>query len=285
MIGHQAILLSLITSLAVTAFATPHKYTLPCPAFTSSTVKHPTRTITRTRIRRSNPRTRTFPRDYRHTQCSKLQASNDFWNGITELWDEFIEVSTYGPSERKMLKANRERQRQRQRELQQDDYDSSSNSQDTSTNSASAFSDDNGDDAWLEAFQSAKNSKVEDTDTTPSEADLDFDGYALRDVLIAKWGVPLDIDFQSGASSLYCTVLPMVGYGSPLKSRHDSELDYLMHLQGVVEVLHKYDNLDGFLVFVQETNRAPKPGTDSVPFRLDLSEEEKEKIMVLKNGL
>ena len=40
--------------------------------------------------------------------------NNNIWTGISSLWDEIIEMSTYGPSERKMLKVQRERQMQRQ---------------------------------------------------------------------------------------------------------------------------------------------------------------------------
>ena len=38
-----------------------------------------------------------------------------FWDGLSELWEEIIEVSTYGPSERKLLK----KQREQESELQQ----------------------------------------------------------------------------------------------------------------------------------------------------------------------
>ena len=78
---------------------------------------------------------------------------------------------------------------------------------------------------------------------------------------------------------IYCTVLPVVGYGGgPLQSRHATELEYLIHLQGVVEVLHKYDNLEEFIAFIETTDRVPKRGTDSVPFCLSLSGEEIDKI-------
>ena len=108
----------------------------------------------------------------------------------------------------------------------------------------------------------------------------DFDGYALRDLLMAKWGAPLDVDFQRDASlnQVYCTVLP-IAFGQKLKCRHETELDYLMHLQGVVEVLRKYDQLQDFVAFVDETNKAPKAGTDSVPFRLNLDEEQTRQIL------
>ena len=77
---------------------------------------------------------------------------------------------------------------------------------------------------------------------------------------------------------MYCTVLP-IAFGQKLKCRHETELDYLMHLQGVVEVLRKYDQLQDFVAFVDETNKAPKAGTDSVPFRLNLDEEQTRQIL------
>ena len=52
-----------------------------------------------------------------------------------------------------------------------------------------------------------------------------------------------------------------------------------MHLQGIVEVLRKYGQLEEFVLFVEETNRKPKAGTDSVPFRLNLNEEQKRQIL------
>jgi Domain of unknown function (DUF3067) len=110
-------------------------------------------------------------------------------------------------------------------------------------------------------------------------SDLDFDGYALRDLLISKWGVPLDIDFQRGYSqqTVYCTILPVV-FGSR-KCRHVQELDYLMHLQAVVEILHAYNNLEEFREFIETTNRTPKPGVESVPFRLELSPRQLSKVL------
>ena len=215
---------------------------------------------------------------------------------MTELWDEIIEVSTYGPSERKMLKAQRERQQQQQKfesSMQSDSFESFSSTTNRSSSSSSSnvlgdSLDDDNDEAWINAFQSAKSRMNDDDDGNDDQEEelppLEYDGYALQDLLMKKWGAPLDIDFQSMSSTLYCTVLPMVGYGSPLRSRHDSELDYLMHLQGVVEILHKYDNLDSFIMFVEETDKVPKRGTDSVPFRLDLKEEDMEKILKFRNG-
>jgi len=115
----------------------------------------------------------------------------------------------------------------------------------------------------LEAFQSAVVSKEKE------EEDVDFDGYKLRDLLIEKWGVPLDIDFQRGigGQTVYCTVLP-VAYGSK-KCRHESELDYLMHLQGVIEII----------ISLQKTRRSPKPGVESVPFLLELDSQSLKQIL------
>ena len=54
------------------------------------------------------------PASSRRTNTGPLANRNDddtnLWNGIASLWNEIIEVSTYGPSERKMRKARRERQ-------------------------------------------------------------------------------------------------------------------------------------------------------------------------------
>ena len=52
-----------------------------------------------------------------------------------------------------------------------------------------------------------------------------------------------------------------------------------MHLQAVIEILHQYNNLKGFVYFLESTNKVPRQGTDSVPFRLQLSDEDIEKIM------
>ena len=196
-------------------------------------------------------------------------SNNNIWNGISSLWDEIIEMSTYGPSERKMLKLQRERQMQRENEMvsTQIDDDSTAISNQFETN-------DDDDQAWLEAFTSAK----EDSDTTTNDNKLDYDGYQLRDLLVSKWGVPNDIDFQQINGGLYCTILPVLGYGNALSSRHENELQYLMHLQGIVEILNKYDVLEDFINFVIETDKRPKRGTDSVPYRLDLSRDDIDKI-------
>ena len=198
------------------------------------------------------------------------EGERKLWNGIVSLWDEIVEVSTYGPSERKMLKVQRERQKQIEEvnplqgrgdlDLRQKDYAPKDGSE----------IDIDDDRAWMEAFAA-----VQSTTTGVGEEDcsIEYDGYALRDLLIEKWGVPLDLDFQRIGKQLYCTILPVVGHGSPLRSRHNSELDYLMHLQGIIEVLHKYDNLELFIAFVETTKKTPKRGTDSVPFRLKLRDE------------
>lgn len=203
---------------------------------------------------------------YSNKNADTGRDDKSLWNGIVNLWDEIIEVSTYGPSERKMLKAQRERKKKLA------DMDLDLDRGDTNI--------DLGDDrAWMEAFTAAKDKNQGDADADADTEGLDYDGYALQDLLVSKWGVSLDVDFQRIGEKIYCTVLPVIGFGSPLKSRHDSELDYLMHLQGIVEILHRYDNLDGFIAFVQSTSKVPKRGTDSVPFRLDLSREEVQRIM------
>jgi hypothetical protein len=187
---------------------------------------------------------------------------------VVNLWEEVIEMSTYGPSERKLLKA----QRERQQELS-DTASSIPNTKEEEEEEESVLS--FGDNqAWMEAFAAAKGKEE-------NEELLEFDGYAMEDLLIQKWGVPLDVDFQYlGNNQIYCTVLPMLGYSNdPTKARHESQLAYLMHLQGVVEILHKYDNLNHFIAFCETTNKVPKRGTDSVPCLLQLSSNDVHKIV------
>jgi len=206
--------------------------------------------------------------------------NNKLWDGIVGLWDEIIEMSTYGPSERKMLKVQRERQLDDMNLLNPGEQQAGSVDNDKNMDD---------DRAWMDAFSSAKDNTAtndsimidnNDDDDERKPSTMDFDGYAMQDLLLSKWGVPLDIDFQRFGTNIYCTILPQVGYGgSALKSRFDTELNYLMHLQGVAEVLHKYDNLEGFVEFVEGTKKRPKSGTDSVPFRLDLTEDDVDRII------
>eukprot|EP00550_Attheya_septentrionalis_P000405 CAMPEP_0198294164 /NCGR_PEP_ID=MMETSP1449-20131203/21187_1 /TAXON_ID=420275 /ORGANISM="Attheya septentrionalis, Strain CCMP2084" /LENGTH=231 /DNA_ID=CAMNT_0043994041 /DNA_START=124 /DNA_END=816 /DNA_ORIENTATION=- len=198
---------------------------------------------------------------YRQTQ--QLLHSNNFFG---DLWDEIIEVSTYGPSERKMLKARRNAKAEA----------------DAAARTGDPLSDDdmnnNDDDEWVDAFRAAKDDSSLLVGASSKDED-EFDGYALRDLLVGKWGVPLDVDFQrvSGAT-IYCTILPVIGFGTS-KTRHNSEIEYLMHLQGIIEILDKYNQLDGFLDFIESTTKVPKQGTDSVPFRLQLTETQIQRIL------
>ena len=171
-----------------------------------------------------------------------------------------------------MLKVQRERQMQRKNKLLSTQMNDDNG--DDSTTISNQFDTDD-DQVWLEAFASAK----EDNSDSTNDDKLDYDGYQLRDLLVSKWGVPNDIDFQRMNGGLYCTILPVLGYGNALQSRHENELQYLMHLQGIVEILNKYNVLEDFLSFVMETDKRPKRGTDSVPYRLNLNEEQKKRIL------
>jgi hypothetical protein len=53
-----------------------------------------------------------------------------------------------------------------------------------------------------------------------------------------------------------------------------------MHLQGVIEVLQRYNQLERFVVFVASTDKKPNAGKAAVPFRLMLSEDELDRIML-----
>ena len=230
-----------------------------------------------------------------HRRCERSTALQGTWLG--DLWNEVIEFSTYGPAERRMLKAKREAEAQAVAKSDDNNNISLSSFQqakkqinakptskvpmtsstiDTTTSTTMSNNDDSTSSSLsLEAFQAAVASKKEE-----NPDDLEFDGYAMRDLLVTKWGIPLDIDFQRGysGSTVYCTVLPVVGFGT-FKARHASELNYLMHLQAVVEILKQYNNLDSFIMFIESTQRVPKPGVESVPFRLDLNEQDLQKIL------
>ena len=215
-------------------------------------------------------------------------------NFFGDLWDEMIEVATYGPSERKIRKVRQLEADTAAAMVRSDDDDYDNGVVGVTVASQSirvgqeegslsrekeievGIEDD--DDTWLRALQDAKGKKNPEN---MIKEQLDYDGYQLRDLVVRKWNAPLDIDFQRSYDnrSVYCTILPIVGFGNKRKSRHKSELDYLMHLQGVVEVLYRYDVLDEFLASLENTKRRPKSGTDSVPFRLDLNDTDLNTIM------
>lgn len=112
----------------------------------------------------------------------------------------------------------------------------------------------------------------------------EFDGYAFRDLLLAKWGECYDVDFNRvdsfGFREIYLNIYPFK-MGGRNKWRHESELDYLCHLQAIVEILEKYEQLDKVIFQIQETSKKPKMGAPikAVPIRLDLTKDEVNKIM------
>jgi len=116
-----------------------------------------------------------------------------------------------------------------------------------------------------------------------NEKPQDFDGYALRDLLLAKWGECYDVDFNRvdsfGFREIYLNIYPFKLGGK--RWRHETELDYLMHLQAVVEILQKYSQLDYIVYQIMETEKTPKIGAPikAVPIRLDLTKDEINMIM------
>jgi Domain of unknown function (DUF3067) len=137
-------------------------------------------------------------------------------------------------------------------------------------------------DLSLEAFQRVKESKL----VTEEEEDGDstFDGYALRDVILAKWGECYDVEFNRvdymGFRKVYLNILPFYLGRRPF--RHETEYDYLCHLQAVVEILVEYDQLNYVLCQIDETKKRPLPGRSpivAVPCRLDLTDEQVKTIL------
>jgi hypothetical protein len=138
------------------------------------------------------------------------------------------------------------------------------------------------DDISLDAFQAEINKRV---GIKKFEDGKDFDGYDLRDVIFEKWGGCYDLEFQPvdsfGFREIYLNVLPFK-LGARGRWRHETELDYLMHLQAVVEILGKYNQLEYVLAQIKETNKKPRAGTSplvAVPLRLDLTPEQVNKIL------
>lgn len=127
---------------------------------------------------------------------------------------------------------------------------------------------------------------ADDLDSTDAseEEEEEFDGYMMRDAIYNKFGECFDVDFNKvdsyGFRSVYLNIMPFRLGGK--RFRHKTELDYLCHLQAVVEILQKYNQLDYVLAQLEETNKKPRAGTSpliAVPLRLDLTEEQVNQIM------
>ena len=114
----------------------------------------------------------------------------------------------------------------------------------------------------------------------------DFDGYKLRDLIVDKWGVPFDITFRPVTSlgreyqqsllsllsllpvhlltppetSIYANIMPVVLGGK--NCQHKTELDYLSHLQAIMEILDKYPpNLQLLCENIRSTAKTPRGNT------------------------
>ena len=224
--------------------------------------------------------------------CESTRQTQPLNGWLGDLWSEAIEMATYGPAERRILAERRKRAAEEaaaagrgatsaddeREEMTFAEARKRFESSSSNVESGDEFSDDDLSPAAFRQAAAAVDSSSSNA-TEPSPLD-EFDGYALRDLLVAKWGAPLDVDFQRDASlnQVYCTVLP-IAFGQRLKCRHETELDYLMHLQGIVEVLRRYDQLEEWVAFLEGTDRSPKAGTDSVPYRLNLNDEQKKRIL------
>lgn len=138
-------------------------------------------------------------------------------------------------------------------------------------------------DLSLGAFQQAKAKQKQQKKRQESKAKEGFDGYALRDVIFKKWGSYYDVNFNRVDSfrsrALYLNILPYQLGRKPF--RHDTELNYLSHLQAVVEILQKYEQLDYVLEQISDIDKKPIAGRNSVavPIRLDLTKDQVDKII------
>jgi hypothetical protein len=135
-------------------------------------------------------------------------------------------------------------------------------------------------DLSLGAFQQAKKKQKQQQNKAPES----FDGYALRDAIFKKWGFCYDVNFNRVDTwrdrQLFLNIMPYKLGRKPF--RHDTELDYLSHLQAVVEILRKYEQLDYVLEQISDTDKKPIGGRSpvvAVPIRLDLTKDQVDKII------
>lgn len=107
-------------------------------------------------------------------------------------------------------------------------------------------SDTNDDEINLSSFQQelSKRKQQEEADesdnaiSTSVEEEEEFDGYKMRDAIYNKYGECFDVDFNKvdsyGFRSVYLNIMPFRLGGK--RFRHETELDYLCHLQAVVSI-------------------------------------------------
>ncbi len=106
--------------------------------------------------------------------------------------------------------------------------------------------DTNDDDINISSFQQELSKRkqeeaADDLDTaisTSEEEEEEFDGYKMRDAIYNKYGECFDVDFNKvdsyGFRSVYLNIMPFRLGGK--RFRHETELDYLCHLQAVVSM-------------------------------------------------
>lgn len=111
-------------------------------------------------------------------------------------------------------------------------------------------SDTNDDEINLSSFQQelSKRKEQEEADeldnatSTSEEEEEEFDGYKMRDAIYNKYGECFDVDFNKvdsyGFRSVYLNIMPFRLGGK--RFRHETELDYLCHLQAVVSSILGY---------------------------------------------
>eukprot|EP00960_Hanusia_phi_P001119 30255-Hanusia_phi.AAC.2 len=107
------------------------------------------------------------------------------------------------------------------------------NAEESSTNSY--------DEESIEAFRSL----MQQSWTGKKGESAEFDGYAFRDLIVEKWGVPYDIQIKRE----YFLGKPMIFYNVMWKwcgqqSFPLTETEYLEHLQFLAELCVKWDRVD-----------------------------------------
>ncbi|KAG5187158.1 hypothetical protein JKP88DRAFT_235375 [Tribonema minus] len=86
-----------------------------------------------------------------------------------------------------------------------------------------------------------------------------FDGYKLCDLIVDKWGAPLDIQIKkevfAGKPLLYLNVMwKYLGQ----QSFHLNEREYLEHLEAIAQLLHKWDRVDHVIDLIKTCRKRPQ---------------------------
>jgi len=115
------------------------------------------------------------------------------------------------------------------------------------------------DDVDMEAFRALLTDQWKKTTKVATEDDNgELDGYKFRDLIVAKWGVPYDVQLQRsvflGKPMMVLNVMWKY-YGQ--QSFHLTEMEYLEHLQALAELVNKWERVQHVKDLINESKKRP----------------------------